>query len=121
MIRVWTTVCILLCAIGTGTAMSFDGSGTGSYTEKFKVKGCGSYKGGDTISLFQIGSGNWSMTTHSGTLTGTYEQIKAGKKFNFSLDEPSHAEFLSFLKAESDELCGSVTDSSTISSPFTTV
>ena len=96
--------------------MSFEGSGTGSYTDKFKVKGCGSYKGGDAVSLFQLESGNWSITTPSRILTGTYDQIKAGKKFNFSLDQSSHSEFLSFLQVESDDLCGSAPDSNNISS-----
>jgi|GEM_PF-1084601 len=96
--------------------MSFEGSGTGSYTDKFKVKGCGSYKGGDAVSLFQMESGNWSITTPSRILTGTYDQIKAGKKFNLSLDQSSHSAFLSFLKSESGDLCGSVPDSNSISS-----
>jgi len=95
--------------------MSLEGSGNGSYTDKFKVKGCGSYKSSDTVSLFQMESGNWSMTTPAGVLTGTYNQIKAGRTFNFSLDETSHSAFLSFLEAESDELCESVTGN-TISS-----
>lgn len=115
MIRISVAVCILLCAIGTGTAMSFEGSGSGSYADKFKVKRCGSYKNSDTITLLRMESGNWSMTTPSGVLTGTYDQIKAGKKFTFSLDEFSHSEFLSFLKTETDELCGSAPGSNTIS------
>jgi hypothetical protein len=116
MIRIWTVLCFLLCAICTGAAMSFEGSGTGSYTDKFKVKGCGSYKGGGAVSLFQMESGNWSITTPSRILTGTYDQVKAGKKFNLSLDQSSHSEFLSFLKAESSDLCGSAPDSNNISS-----
>ena len=115
MIKVLSAFCIILCAIGMGTAMSFEGSGSGSYTDKFKVKGCGSYKDSDTITLFQMKSGNWSMTTPSGVLTGTYKVIKPEKKFTFSLDGFSHAEFLSFLKADTDDLCGSVPGSNSIS------
>ena len=116
MIKILTAVFIILCAIGTGTAMSFEGSGNGSYTDKFKVKGCGSFKDSDTISLFQMESGNWSMTTPSQVLTGTYKAIKMEKKFTFSLDALSHSEFLSFLRTETDDLCGSTPGNNSISS-----
>jgi len=115
MVRISAAVCILLCAIGTGTADSFEGSGTGSYTDKFKVKGCDSYKGNNAISL-RMESGNWSITNPSRVLTGTYKEIKPEKKFTFSLDEFSQSEFLSFLKTETDDLCGSTPGSNSISS-----
>ena len=115
MVKLLSAVCIFLCAIGMGTAMSFEGSGSGSYTDKFKVKGCGSYKGSDAITL-RMESGNWSMITPSEVLTGTYKVLKPEKKFTFSLDESSRSDFLSFLEAETDDLCGSTPGSNSISS-----
>ena len=70
--RIWISVCVLLCVICTGPAMSFEGSGTGDFTEKVKVKGCGSYKADGDVTIFRMESGDWFLETPSGALSGTY-------------------------------------------------
>jgi len=105
--RVLAIACILVCAIGTGTAFSFDGGGTGTLKGEFKVKSCGSEKNSDVISLFHIGSrGDWSMETSSGSYTGTYNEIRPGKKFSLALDPASYDDLISRLETEADRLCG---------------
>jgi hypothetical protein len=60
-------------------------------------------------------SGNWSVESSSGTLSGTYDTLKRGSKFQFFLDEPSELSLASFLAAESDGLCDLVPGTSIIS------
>ncbi len=116
MSRIWTSVCILICAISMQTAMSFEGSGSGSFTDKIKVEGCGASRGDDTIGQFRMESGDWSITTPSGTLGGTYESIKAEEKFTLTLDESSQSALISLLETRSDKLCDSARVSNAISS-----
>ena len=114
MFKRWTAVSIFLCAVGMGATMAFEGSGSGDLTEKLKVKGCGSYKDSDTVALF-MASGSWSLESATETLSGTYDTLKPGKKYQFFLDEASELALASFLEAESNKLCDLAPGSSTIS------
>ena len=95
--------------------MSFEGSGTGDFTEKVKVKGCGSYKADGDVTQFRMESGDWFLETPSGALSGTYTTEKAGKKFTLFLDDASSNSLVSFLEAGSDELCGQAQGENTVS------
>ena len=95
--------------------MSFEGSGTGDFAGKVKVKGCGSYKADGDVTQFRMESGNWFLESPTSALSGTYKTEKAGKKFTLFLDEASSNSLVSFLEAASDELCGQAQGVNTVS------
>jgi hypothetical protein len=91
----------------TGTAHSFDGGGTGTLKEAIHIKGCGSVKGHDVISHFAMDpDGQWTLTTPGGSYTGTYTELKSGRRFTLELDSASHARLIATLENVADAACG---------------
>ena len=109
-------VCIFISTLGAGIASTFDGGGASGYLEDIiRVRGCGYEKSSDVISFFHMDpKGRWTMDTDSGNYTGTYTELKSGKKFRLELDPSSFSDVIFDLEADSDRLCSLSPGSSSI-------
>jgi hypothetical protein len=114
-------VLLCFCATEGGTAFALDGGGSGTYTEIFKIKGCGSQRSTYVLSLFSMTSnGTWIARTTNATLSGNYIAIKSDRRFNLSLDAESLSSLVAALESRVVNVCKSAPGSMSISNPTIT-
>lgn len=101
-------VAIVLALVPLGAWAQAFPSGTGvlEFKEKFKAKGCGSFKDLDLLSFVANGDGTFDASAPAGDFSGTMMAGDAkGRKWLLSFDNDSFDDYIDYLESVATDLC----------------
>lgn len=104
---------LLLALAGTAASAGSGPAGVGlvEYTEKVKVKGCGTFSLTSFIQFDLSGTGTWLADGGFGVVGGTLTPADSkGRTFDLQFDGPSFVAYDAYLSDVASELCGFAVD-----------